>query len=171
MATLKDEAAYLELALSLGLIESAYVIQWADSKLVTLPEVPQCVTEISLAVHVTKDVLADRLSHFPGQLTVEVNHPVLDLLRAKYLSGVFTTKEVVDQLHQYSSRLSWSQREKCDLDILVEHYDCVENQMGDMTLKDIRELVLEFLDQYAQPDQLGPSIQEQIAAFNAKLQS
>ena len=99
METLREDAEYLRLSLSMGLLDEGAVIAWADRNLMVLEGPPVQLIDVSLAGDLPRDELMRLLAVIPGQADLTaVAYQVLGLLRERFESGAVTVEKAMDML-------------------------------------------------------------------------
>ncbi|MBX7247299.1 MAG: hypothetical protein K1X53_17525 [Candidatus Sumerlaeaceae bacterium] len=149
MLTLKEEAEYQRLALAMGLTDIDSVVAWADQKIVSLPEPPIQVIDVSLTGSRPAHAVMELLAQFPGNgdLTT-VAHQVLALFRQRFLKGDVPVALAVDQLSAYSNRATIPRGEWAEVcDFRLYFFEIQEGIYG--TLDHLKEHIMTFANKYA----------------------
>jgi hypothetical protein len=151
MATLREEAEYLRLALAMGLLDKDAAVAWADRTILALDNPPIEVIEVSMAGNQPPDEMMKLLAAIPGEgdLTAAA-HRVLKLLRDQLEAGKISLEEAADRLWTYHVCASVPEDERLQAGNFSDCWFCA--QQGYWGSPDsVREDVMSFLAQQTSP--------------------
>lgn len=145
MASLREEAEYLRLALAMALLDNDAAVAWADRTIMALDNPPIEIIEVSLAGNKPNDEMMRLLAAVPGQgdLTA-VAHQVLGLLHKRLEVGDVSLEAAVEMLWAYHDWAAVSEDERLQAGNFSEYlFGAQEGYWG--TLDSVREEIMGFL--------------------------
>ncbi len=155
MATLREEAEFWRLALTMGLVDKAMVIAWADQTIASLDDPPIQIIDLSLAANRPAEDFPSLLAAVPGDGNMSgVAHQVLDFLRRRIVAGTVSLRHAVQMLRVYGDQARVAEDERLE----AANFDdlLAPAEMGHYgTLEGVRQRILEFLEENAPESQMG----------------
>jgi hypothetical protein len=157
MATQSEIARFFQLALRIGLLDTAAVDRWVDSVIASAPTVTFPFTELAGASQRRREDVDDLLGQVPFEGDTYVSgRMVLALLRRRLRAGAFAPESAVKLAIEIARAGDLTKQEYYRADHLDDDVWLATNESyGDLAT--VRREIELFLDEYAKLDEQIPT--------------
>lgn len=156
MATTAEIAKFFQLALRVGLLDTAAVVRWVDSVIATESVVTFPFTELAGASRRRREEVDGLLGEVTGNRDIHIpGRMAFALLRRRLQDGTLAPDAAVKLAVEVARVGELTQEEYYKADALDDGL-CLAMSGTYGTLSDVRREIIEFLERYAEFDELIP---------------